>query len=382
MGKSTGERGIYRTGDGRLRGAVSWTDATGKRQRRYVSGSSKAEVRRELAKLRDELDRGLEPMPVGTVEEFLAAWLEASRANVRASTWRGYEQCVRGYIVPAFGRRELRKLLPTDVERMTAAMIAEGRSPTTARLARTVLRLALATALRDGLVHRNVAALARPPYMPTRTLTAGRDYLTAADLGRLVSSVRLHPVGPLVTVAAATGLRQGELLGLEWSDIDLDAGTLTVRRALARDHRGGWSLTEPKTARSRRTVDLPATATAALQRQQSVQDGQRERAGSAWQDRDGLVFTDELGRPLSGSWVTHRFHDMLDAAGLPSIPFHGLRHSAATAMLAAGVPLKVVSEALGHATITITADRYAGVVPAQRKDAAAAMERALGGGAS
>lgn len=381
MGKSTGERGIYRTKDGRLRGAVSWLDATGRRQRRYVSGGSKAEIRRELTKLRSEIDSGLDPAPSGTVGEYLASWLAATR-DVRASTWRGYEQVVRLYLVPALGRRELRKLLPTDVERMTAGMEDRGLSATTARLARTVLRRALAMAERDDLVHRNVAALARPPYMPTRTLVAGRDYLKGDDLARLVSSIRIHPLGPLVTVAAATGLRQGELLGLAWSDLDLEARTLTVRRALARDRGTGWALAEPKTARSRRTIDLPAAATIALRRQRSVQDGQRERAGDAWQDRDDLAFTDDLGRPLSGSWVTHQFHDMLDAAGLPSIPFHGLRHSAATAMLAAGVPLKVVSEALGHATITITADRYAGVVPAQRQAAADAMDRALSGGAS
>lgn len=385
-GRANGEGSIYATGDGRLRGSIAWTDPDGKRRRRYVSGRTRADVRRAIGKLRDELDKGLTPAPTGTVATFLAEWLVACRPRIRASTWRGYAQCVRLYMIPAFGRRELAKLLPTDVETMTAGMVAAGRAPRTAALTRTVLRRALQDAQRDGKVHRNVAALARPPRVPSRSLEAGRDYLEPDQLRQLLAAARIHPLGPLVTLAAATGLRQGELLGLAWPDVDLEAGTLTVRRSRARAwaRSGGelvevWALAEPKTARSRRMIDLPTTARAALERQWDVQEAHRERADSAWQDRDGLVFTDEVGRPLHGSVVTHGFHRILEAAGLPSIPFHGLRHSAATALLAAGIPLKVVSEQLGHSGIAITADRYAGVVPSQRREAAEAMDRALGG---
>ena len=205
-------------------------------------------------------------------------------------------------------------------------MIASGLSPRTAALTRVVLRRALGDALRDGLVHRNVAALARPPHVPSRSLEAGRDYLGTDDLRRLLLAAKVHPMGPLVTVAATTGLRLGELLGLAWSDVDEKAGTLTVRRSLARAP-GGWALAEPKTKRSRRTIDLPAAALAAFERQRELQDAARDAVGDAWQDTDNLVFTDGVGRPLRGSWVSHTFHDMLRAAGLPSIPFHGLRHS-------------------------------------------------------
>lgn len=395
-GRANGEGSIYETGDGRLRGSIAWTDPDGTRRRRYVSGRTRAAVRRAIGKVRDELDKGLTPAPTGTVATFLAEWLVACRPRIRTSTWRGYAQCVRLYMVPALGRRELAKLTPTDVETMTAAMAARGLSPRTAALTRTVLRRALQDAQRDGKVHRNVAALARPPRVPSRSLEAGRDYLDTAQLRRLLESARIHPLGPVVTLAATTGMRQGELLGLTWLDVDLEGPTVTVRHSRARTwtRAGGelveaWALAEPKTARSRRSIDLPATAVAALTRQRDVQAAQRDRAGSAWQDVDGLVFTDEIGRPLSNSAVTgHRsapnrpangFHELLEAAGLPHIPFHGLRHSAATALLAAGIPLKVVSEQLGHSGIAITADRYAGVVPAQRREAAEAMDRALGG---
>lgn len=375
---SPGEGSIYPY-RGRYRGALSWTDRAGIRQRRTVYGKTKGEVRRQIKAMSTELDRGLAPPAPSSVADFLAGWLEAYRGHdIVPSTWYRAEQAVRVHLLPALGKIELAQLTPGDVERMTAGLKESGRSPRTAQIARAILRRALGDAQRDGLVHRNVAALSRPPHVAARSLTAGRDYLSGDDLRRLVTVAKVHPLGPLVTLAATTGLRQGELLGLTWPDIDADARTLTVRRALARSW-DGWALAEPKTARSRRTINLPAAAIAALDRQKSLQDARRDAAGTAWQDRDGLIFTDAVGRPLVGADVTHAFQDLLAAAGLPRIPFHGLRHSAATAMLAAGVPLKVVSDQLGHSTIVVTADRYAGTVPEQRREAAEAIDRTLAG---
>ncbi len=376
--RANGEGSIYPYRGG-WRGAVTWTDPDGTRHRKVVSAKLKDDVRRRVSAIVADLDRGLTPPARTMVAEFLVSWLDASRQRIRPSTWRGYETNVRVYLTPALGRVELGRLTPADVEKMTADLIASGRAPRTAAMARTILRRALADAQRDGSVHRNVAALARPPHVPGRSLTVGRDYLDSGQLRRLVTAAGLHPLGPLVTVAASTGLRQGELLGLAWNDLDTDAGTLTVRRSLARAHGGGWTLAEPKTSRSRRTIDLPTAARSALTRQRELQDAARAAAGTAWQDSDGLVFTDAVGRSLRGSDVNHAFHRLLNAAGLPSVPFHGLRHSAATAMLAAGVSLKTVSDHLGHSTIVVTADRYAGVTPTLRREARDAMDRALGG---
>lgn len=374
--RANGEGSIYPYRGG-WRGAVTWTDAGGTRRRRVVSAKLKDDVRRQVGALQADLDHGLTPPERMTVAEFLPRWLEAIRQRIRPSTWRGYETNVRVYLIPAIGRLQLGRLTPSDVERLTGELITSGRSPRTAAMARTILRRALADAQRDGQVHRNAAALARPPHVATRSLEAGRDYLTPEQLRALLTTAAVHPLGPIVTLAASTGLRLGEILGLTWPDVDLEAGTLTVRRSMARTH-GGWALSEPKTRRSRRTIDLPATARSALVRQQGIQAAARDIAGGAWQDRDELVFTDAVGRPRSGSEVNHGFHRLLLAAGLPSVPFHGLRHSAATAMLAAGVPLKTVSDHLGHSTIVVTADRYAGVTPAGRREAADAMDRALG----
>lgn len=386
--RGNGEGSLWEDAEGRWRGQITWTDAEGRRKRRAVYGPSFAEARAKLTKLRAELDGGQEPAATLTVAAYLDGWLQRERTRVRASTWRVRDQRVRTWIVPKLGAVALAKLTPADVERMTSAMIAAGRSPRTAAHARVELRRALGDAQRDGLVHRNVAALARPPRVPTEAMVPGRDYYEPAQLRTLLESIATHPMGPLVTVAATTGLRQGELLGMTWDALDLAAGHLSVRRARARSADGGWELAEPKTARSRRTIHLPARALDALRVQQERQAAAIAAAGSRWQDRDNLVFTDAdlprrpsdgpaTGQALPGWSVTKTFHAMTGAAGLPSIPFHGLRHSAATALLAAGVPLRVVADVLGHSTITITGNLYAAVVPELRRDAADAMDRAL-----
>lgn len=216
-----------------------------------------------------------------------------------------------------------------------------------------------------------------PPATVWLDATRPVDYLTAPDVRRLLEATAHDPFGPLYTLAATTGLRLGELLGLSW--LDVAGGTLTVRRSLARAAGGGWEMTQPKSARSRRTIPLPVTARDALERQRIRQEAARAAAGSAWQDRDGLVFTDAVGRPVRPDYVSHGFARARKAAAVPPVRFHDLRHSAATMMLAEGVPLAVISEWLGHAGIAITASHYAAVVPALRREAADAMDRALGG---
>jgi len=377
--------------DGGWRGAVTWTDQDGQLHKRTVRAPTSGQARERLDKLRAELALGT-IAPAGktlTVGHYLTTWLDRYRVHVRPSSWRGAEMHVRVYLVPALGSIPLARLTAPDVEHALASFLATGRpvravkrtrgrtnpggiSPRTVSHIRATLRRALSDAVRDGLVARNAGADARPPRVPHRPIT----YLTPRDLRRLMDATGELDEGPLYAVAASTGFRLGELLGLAWADVA--DGTITVRRSLARTPTG-FVLNEPKTARSRRTLPLPATAARALEMQRSRQAFARKRAGSSWQDRDGLIFTDVIGRPLHPDYVSRRFAKARDSAGVPRVTFHDLRHSAATAMLAEGVPLAVISDWLGHAGIAITAAAYAAIVPELRRDAADAMDRALGG---
>ncbi|HSW43087.1 MAG TPA: tyrosine-type recombinase/integrase [Patescibacteria group bacterium] len=388
--RSAGEGTVYPFRGGH-RGAITWTDPDGTRHRRVVAGRTADEARDKLDDLRRELRLGtLTSGPALTVGAFLADWIERDRMRVRPATWRGRESQVRVYLIPALGRFALARLSAADVERAMAAFLATGRpdrpakrgrgrqnaggiSAQTVRHIRTTLRRALGEAVRAGLAGRNAAADSRPPYLPHRPIT----YLGARDLAKLLTATRDDELGPIYTMAATTGLRLGELLGLSWADVT--EGRLTVRRSLARAHGNGWELAEPKSARSRRTLPLPARARQALETQRTRQRFARNAAGDAWQDRDGLVFTDAIGRPLRPEAVSREFGKARDRAGVPRVRFHDLRHSAATALLTAGVPLAVISEWLGHSGIAITASAYAAIVPELLTEAAAAMDRALGG---
>jgi integrase len=384
--RSPGEGTVFPFRGGH-RGALTWTDPAGKRHKRIVSGRTAAEARDRLDDLRRELRLGtLTDDARATVGDYLAGWIERHRARVRPSTWLTAASAVRVYLIPALGTRPLARLTAADVEDALAAFMRDGRPPrdgdsrprrgvsaVTARHVRATLRRALSDAERAGLVGRNVAADAAPPYVAHRPIA----YLSPRDLNRFLEATADSELGPLYAIAATTGLRRGELLGLTWADV-VD-GRLSVRRSMGRARDRKWDLGEVKSARSRRTIPLPARARLALETQRTRQRFAQKAVGDAWQDRAGLVFTDASGRPLLPETISHRFPKDIARAGVPRIRFHDLRHSAATTLLAAGVPLAVISEWLGHSGIAITAQAYAAVVPELLTDAADAMDRALGG---
>ena len=370
--RSYGSGSVYRAADGRWRGATTVTDpATGARVRRVVSGATATDTRQKLDRLRAVAI----PSTTMHTADWLAAWLPTTRLRLAPATFRSYAAAARA-IGPLIGDVPLGSLTPTDVERMTAAMIAAGNAASTAANNRKILRVALRQAIRDGLVVRNVAAEARPP----RTVPYQSRTLTAPEARRLIAATVDDELGALWAVLVSTGLRQGEALGLAWRDVTAD--TLTVRQALARGWDGRPTLGVPKSDRSRRTIALPAVARDALERQRARQEAARDTAGSAWQDRAGLVFTDALGRPWNGRLITPALHVALARAGLPEIRCHDLRHTCATLQLAAGVPLATISRMLGHSSLAITANVYAAVTPDLRREAADAMDRALNGGKS
>jgi integrase len=204
--------------------------------------------------------------------------------------------------------------------------------------------------------------------------TEERVYLRPADVRRIVTEARDERYWPLWIVIVTTGLRVSEALGLAWSDIDLEARTLTVRHQLARID-GEWKRTRPKTRRSRRTVPLTPQAIDALDEQRRRQDAER---GEHPRPIDGLVFTTSRGEPVHSTNVLPSWYRTLRRLGLPRVTIHDLRHASATMMLSAGVPLPVIAAVLGHSTIRVTADLYAHVLEDSKREAADKMAEALG----
>jgi integrase len=359
-----GEGSLYQRADGRWAAQIDlgWHD--GRRVRKTLYATTRREVVEKLTAARRAMDAGLRPTGDRlTVGAYLTEWLEA--VEVRPSTLRRYRQIVGSHLVPHLGRVPLAKLSPPDVERMLRA-VGERRAARTAHHVRAVLRTALARAVRHGLVARNAAALAEPPHVEHREVQS----LDPVQVRRLLEAVRGDRDEALYLTAIATGLRQGELLGLRWTDVDLIGGTVTVRHALQRVD-GSLQLVETKTARSRRTVPLPAVALDALRAHRNAQDGPM---GSLY------VFSTAKGTPLDGTNVTKRLQAILAEAGLPRVTFHALRHTAASLLLAQGVHPRVVMEQLGHSQISLTMNTYSHVIPALERDAADRMNALLTGG--
>jgi integrase len=225
--------------------------------------------------------------------------------------------------------------------------------------------------MRFGLIGHNVAALVRPPRGPRYEVRP----LDPDEVRHLLRAVRNDRLEALYVVAVTLGLRQGEILGLSWADVDLGAGRLQVRHALQRfDH--AYHLVEPKSARSRRTLLLPLAARSALERHRRRQEEEQSQAGELWQDH-GLVFTTAIGGPLDSTGVTAALQRHLARAGLRRQRFHDLRHACASLLLSRGVSPRVVMEMLGHSQISLTLDTYTHVLPSLLSDAAGQMDDLL-----
>lgn len=373
--RGAGEGGVYRRADGRWTAAVELPKEGGKRRRKVLYAKTRAEL---LVKMRDVQARQSAGLPIldakRTTGEFLEYWVsEMLPGTVSANTLQGYRYIVRRDLQPQLGHIPLAQLGPEHVHVMMRALEARGLAPRTILYARAVLRRALRLALRWDLVTRNSAALVDPPRLPRRET----EHLSAEQVRRLVAAAADDRLGALYVLAVTTGLRKGELLGLLWHDVDLDVGVVHVRASLKRISGQGMVRDEPKTASSRRSVPLPALTVEFLRRHRRRQREEQLAAGVGWSE-DGYVFATPTGSCLDMSNSTQRWHAFCDEAGLGRPRFHALRHTAATLLLTEGVPLAVISKTLGHAGLAITADIYAAVVPQLQRDAAEAMQRALG----
>ncbi|MGD0254419.1 MAG: tyrosine-type recombinase/integrase [Acidimicrobiales bacterium] len=302
----------------------------------------------------------------------LTRWYdEELRVQVAPSTADNYRSIFTHHIVPMLGRKTVANTSMADISRLMTAKLDEGLSASTVRRIRAVLVQALDYAVREGTVARNVAALTKGPKMSRQE---GRT-LTPDQAKCLLASLHDHRYEALYVLMLTTGLRRGEALGLKWEDLDLARGTVTIRRQLKRE--GGQLITsDTKTAKSRRAVNLPAPVVQVLREHRTHQKRDRLALGPAWHE-SGFVFTSQIGTPVDPRNLYRDFASVCKKAKIGQWHPHELRHSAASLMLAQGVPLQVVSDVLGHSSIRLTADVYGHVLAPAREAAADAMTEVL-----
>jgi integrase len=372
--RGNGEGSISRRKDGLYMARYTIQTADGPKRRTIYGkkGESREDVAAKLTKAMADRDGGI-TYDAGklTVEEHLRRWLSDSvRDTVRRRTYERYESIVRVHLIPTIGRIKLKTLTPAHVRALYRAKLDAGLVPRSVLHIHRTLSKALKQATDDGLIPRNVAGLVKPP-RPRREEISPLD---SEQVRALFKTARGDRLEALYVLAVTTGLRRGELQGLKWEDLDLEAGTLQARRTLS-EPKGGWIFEAPKSGKGR-SVRCPQRALEALRSHRTCQNEERLRVGPHWQD-NGLVFPSGIGTPLLGGNLNRAFKAVLKRVGLSEIRFHDLRHTCATLLLRQGVNPKFVQELLGHADVSLTLNIYSHVLPDMGDAAAGAMDAAL-----
>lgn len=375
-------------------------DANGKRRyvNRTVHGTKKQAqaVRTKLLHQRDTTGTIHEPSRL-TLGEYLDRWLEtAAKPRLRESTFTDHRYRVGRYILPTLGDKRVSHLTALDIQALYSYLMAAkpegmGLTARSVRIAHNILNPALKQAVRWKMIPHNPAADVDLPREKKKEMKA----FSPDQAAHFLDAARSFPGDPVVIerdgadprtgrldrffalwcVLLSGGLRPSEALGLKWED--LDGNNLRIRRSLTRLKGGGWTLSEPKTAKGRRTVPLPAFAVEALREHRKRQAEHRLQTGEGWNDH-GFIFTADNGEPLNSRNVDQRhFQPLLKAAGLPRMRLYDLRHSLATLLLANGEHPKVVSERLGHASVTLTLDTYSHVLPGMQEAATERLDALL-----
>ena len=344
---------------------------THRRTRKTFTGATKKEALERRSAFKRRIEHGLDVVGAQSrLGEYFERWLrEHASRSVSARTLAGYEQTGRVFVVSIASVR-LSDLRPSHIERALATYLQSGSSNRTAAKHLTILKAALARAVMLELIPLNPASAVTKPRVVRRemrivdmeTLAAILDACDDPDFGRLIN------------LAVHTGLRAGELLGLQWADISWEHSLLQVKRARNAFTESGFA--EPKTAAGRRAIALSSREITILRAQRAAQRERRLSLGPAW-SRQGLVFPLPDGKPGSVSALARKWRALCGRVGVAGVRFHDLRHTSATIALVSGVHPKVVQERLGHSTISITLDTYSHVLPSMQEDAAHRIEHAM-----
>ena len=374
MGKrANGEGSVYQRKQGQWVAAVSL--GTGKRK--YVYCRSQAEAVFALQQAQQGRLLGtLTSTRNETLETFLLKWLQYEvQPKVRERTYQTYQQIVNRDLLPVLGPIALQKLTSWDIQDLYEQKRRQQVAASTIAKIHRVLTHALNDAVKLGHVLRNVSEFVElPPIKKQKRVTQA---LTFEQARMLLAGARNDPLEALYVLALTSGLRQGELLALKWSDLDLTYGKLQIQRTLIRVEKGQAIVDTPKSSTSRRCIRLPQLAIEALTRHQYRQHlihhkGNRFKRAPEW------IFCDEQGVPLRAtSMVRQSFQPLLVKAGLPHIRFHDLRHSTATLLFTLGVHPKIVQELLGHSQIFVTLDIYSHILPTLQEEAMQRFNEAL-----
>lgn len=373
---------VHSTADGRT--TTTWyvvvdvgRKPDGRRRQKWHGGyRTRKEAEAARARIVNDLNRGtyVEPSPITLAEWVNDTWLAVAKSRLKATTWDSYRRTLELHLLPAFGSMKLTDITPTALDRHYADLLENGRrnrdgGPLSARSVRyvhAVVRKVLADAVDAGLLAVNPAARAKPPRAP-RSAAPTMNFWEPTELAQFLSHVAGADLEIAWHLLALTGMRRGEVLGVRWRDIDLDLARLSVRHTLVSV---GYAMREeaPKSHQAR-VVDLDAGTVIKLRAHHLRQEAEKALLGDRFCDRD-FVIAERDGSPVHPDRLTKLFQQAVKASGVRRIRLHDLRHTHASLALQAGIPVKVVSERLGHESPGFTLSQYAHVLPGMQAEAA------------
>ena len=354
-------------------------DGRRRRETRTYHGTWQ-EAQSEWARRKRDIDAGQATEPSRmTLAELARKWLsDVAGLKCEDTTLESYRFQIERHIIPDLGAMRISKVRPQDLQTYYAKLLREGRidgkgglGPRSVSYIHSLLREILGQAVRWGTIPTNPADFADPPEQRKKE----PRFWTPEQAARFVDVLTGERLAALWVLAILTGLREGELIGLRWEDVDLETGTLSVRQSRKR-LKGPPTFGPPKSERSRRTMSLAQEAVSSLRQHRAHQNTARLALGPEWEDH-GLIFCTRHGKPLLASNLLKMQHRLCEKAGVPYIPIHGMRHTNGTALLASGVDLKTVQARLGHQSASFTMQEYVHALQATDEEAARRVEQAV-----
>jgi integrase len=366
--RSNNDGSVYQRKDGRWVGQITLNG-----KRKYNYSNTKREATAWINDMKKQIERGTSLIATEiTLREYFEEWLKAESMHLKPKTFQDYKGVVVRHINPTLGKLKLNQVTPYAIQQLYNHKMESSQSKRIVCSIHAVLHHALNDAMKQDLIGRNPAdAVTRPRYRPA-TFTA----LDANQVTCLLSHARNTRYEAMLYLAVTTGMRIGELMGLQWKHIDWDNHKIQVRQQLQRIKGEGLVFTDPKSRTSRRSISLGNVAMDMLRKQARQLEWERLLAGERWEDHD-LVFPNTLGKPSERGNFYRAFKEMLKAANLPDIRVHDLRHTAATLMMQEGTHPKIVQSRLGHSQISLTMDTYSHVMPDMQNEIADKLDQLL-----
>ena len=359
--RANSEGSIYKRANG------TWSvQATLQGHRLSQTFKTQGECQEWLKKTRGQIDDGMTLASTKiSLREFLPGWLTSTKTTIGPRTWQHYEQLIRTYIIPNLGEIKVRDLRPENIQAFYNRLFDGEVGVYTIRKIHITLHGALQQAVKTGMIGRNPASFAQPPKEPANEMSI----LNESQVSQLLVAAQGHRLEALIHLAVISGMRQMELLGLKWSDLDWIKQTLKIERQLLKPNGNGVKFSAPKTRYGKRSIALGKKTVEILRKHYEQQQADQHKAGEAWKEY-GLIFTTQNGTPINARNLLRDYKKLLHSAGLPPIRFHDLRHTAASILLNQGVPVIIVSRRLGHARASITLDIYGHLIPTMQNEVA------------